>query len=255
MRVPAPNEREAESGPTRATGAGAAHSRSAVSGSMIQVVSSRRLPLFLLPLVLLPRTPQPLHIFEPRYRRLLADCLDGDREFGIILRTPDVAEREIPPGTAGCVAHIESTQLLPDGRSNVLVTGRERFTLERFVDATVPYHVAEVEPFDDVEEPPVILLPLAHRVQEVFTRVGRAARVMQDQHMPLPELPDDPAALSFAVAEAVDLELADKQQLLASRSASDRLRRIDEILSAFVESVEQRAIVHERAKSNGHGSR
>lgn len=220
---------------------------------MITLVTSRRLPLFPLPLVLFPRTPQPLHIFEPRYRRMLEDCLEGTREFGMILRMGETAEREIPPGTAGCVARIESAQRLPDGRSNVLVTGGARFRLSRFVDDPAPYHVGDVIFFEDEEEPDTLLRPLADRVRAIFQRVGHAARALQDENTPLPSLPDDPAALAFAVAQHVDLELSDKQHLLASPSPADRLRRLDEMLSPFVASVEQRAAVHERAKSNGHG--
>ena len=61
------------------------------------MTSPVRLPIFPLPLVLLPRAVQPLHIFEPRYRQMLSDCLEGTREFGIVYRTPDVAEHEIAP--------------------------------------------------------------------------------------------------------------------------------------------------------------
>jgi Lon protease-like protein len=217
-------------------------------------VSLRRIALFPLPLVLLPRAPQPLHIFEPRYRRLLADVLAGDREFGIIFRTPDIAEHAIPPGTAGCVAHIESAQELPDGRSNILVTGGDRFELRSFVDHDAPYLLGEVEPFEDDAESPSASGEAARRIREVFERVGRAARAMQDDATPLPDLPDDPALLSFAIAQHVDLDLRDKQLLLASRSPLGRLRHLDQILSPFVESVEMRALVHQRARSNGHGA-
>jgi Lon protease-like protein len=217
-------------------------------------VTTRRLPLFPLPLVLFPRASQPLHVFEPRYRRLLADVLEATREFGMILRTSDVAERAIPPGTVGCVAFVESAQALPDGRSNLLVSGRERFILRRFLDDEAPYHVGEVEPFADTEEPPEASRDVATRVRDIFQRVGRAARAMQDDATPLPELPDDPALLSFAVAQHVELELGDKQQLLASPSPAARLRRLEEILSPFVDSVELRAVVHQRARGNGHGA-
>lgn len=201
----------------------------------------------------MPRAPQSLHVFEPRYRRMLADCLASDREFGIICRTPDMAEREIPIGTAGCVAHIESTQGLPDGRSNVLVVGSGRFTLEDFVEDPAPYHVGRVRLFDDVTEVVDDLGSLADELRQVFRRVGQAARTIQDDTTPLPELPLDPAMLSFAVAQYVDIDVADKQQLLASRSAGERLRRLGEILSPIAESVEHRALVHGRSKRNGHG--
>ena len=72
-----------------------------------------RLPIFPLSVVLFPGTPLPLHIFESRYRRMVADCLAADRKFGI---TPAGAKRELPdPGTVGCVAEIRVHQELPDG--------------------------------------------------------------------------------------------------------------------------------------------
>ena len=85
---------------------------------------ARDLPIFPLPIVLFPGTPQPLHIFEPRYRRLLSDCLAADRRFGIAYA---VAERAAGadgapnPGDVGCVALIRSTRRLPDeiGRAHV----------------------------------------------------------------------------------------------------------------------------------------
>jgi ATP-dependent Lon protease len=218
-------------------------------------VSVRRLPLFPLPLVLFPRAPLPLHIFEPRYRRLLADCLTGDREFGIVCRPEGVEELEIPPGTAGCIARIEGAEELPDGRSNIVVVGLERFTLERILVDVAPYHVAEVSSLHDTPEAETTLSELADRLRALFLRVGSAARKIADDSAPLPELPPDPSSLSFAVAHHIDLKLTTKQQLLASRSAVERLRHLDELLSPVVESVEQRAVVHERARSNGHGPR
>ena len=86
-----------------------------------------RLPIFPLSVVLFPGTPLPLHIFEPRYRQMLADCLAGDRRFGI---TPAGQDDEMPePGTVGCIAEVRVNQELPDGRSNIVVLGGERFVL------------------------------------------------------------------------------------------------------------------------------
>lgn len=215
---------------------------------------SSRLPIFPLPLVLLPRTVQALHIFEPRYRQLLADALAGTHEFGMVCLTPDVAEREIPHGTVGCVARIESAQALPDGRSNILVTGTSRFTLSAFVDDPAPYHVADVDAFDDVHEPEADNEALAVRVRELFVRVGNASRAIQDNEAPLPMLPDDAAGLSFAIAGHLDLELADKQRLLATRSPGERLRQLEEAIAPYVATLEQRLQVHTRARTNGHGA-
>lgn len=217
------------------------------------MLPSQRLPIFPLPLVLLPRATQPLHVFEARYRRLLSDCLAGSQEFGIICRNPDLAEFEIPVGTVGCIARIESSQSLPDGRSNILVVGSERFTLTAFVDDPAPYHVATVAPFSDDAEPLSGLVVIAERLRVLFARVGRSARAIQDDATPLPELPPAPADISFAIAQYIDLELAEKQRLLASSSPRERLQRLEEALAPIVESIERRATIHRRAKTNGHG--
>jgi Lon protease-like protein len=196
---------------------------------------------------------QPLHIFEPRYQRMLADCLAGDRAFGVLCRFRDVAENEIPTGTIGCVAHIESTQALGDGRSNIMVMGTERFVFRQFIVSAAPYHVGMV---DRLAEPVIaadVLTLLADRVRTAFARVGRAAREMQDDPSPLPELPDDPSLLSFAVAQYIDLDLPDKQRLLTALSADERLQQLDALLSPLVGELEQRSHVHGRAKGNGKG--
>jgi Lon protease-like protein len=214
----------------------------------------RRLPLFPLPLVLFPGAPLPLHIFEPRYRRLLADCLAGDREFGIVYLPPHVDERDLPAGHVGCVAHIEDSILLDDGRSNVVVTGRERFALDGFVaDADAPYHVGRVREYTDVAEDATRLAAAAARVRELFGRVGRAARRLADDTAAVPPLPADDGRLSFAVASHIDLEPGARQRLLESRSPSERLDELETLLGAAVRPLERRAEVHERAKSNGHG--
>jgi Lon protease-like protein len=215
---------------------------------------ARRIPLFPLPLVLFPGAPLPLHIFEPRYRQLLADCLAGERRFGIVFRPEGVPERELPPGHVGCIARIESSEPLPDGRSNVLVIGERRFVIERLLTAGAPYHEAMVHDFDDDESTATEELePLGERVRELFERVGRAARTLADEREALPSLPDDPALLSFAIASLIDLDPSRRQRLLASRSPVGRLRDLEQTLGAALGNLEQRAEVHIRAKANGHG--
>lgn len=212
------------------------------------------LPLFPLPLVLFPGTAIPLHIFEPRYRVLLSDCMQGDKRFGIV-RLPDgVAEVEIAPGTVGCIAEVVSTEALPDGRSNIIVRGAERFTFESFVDAPHPYGICRASSFEDDFEIGGELEQLGDRVRDTFQRVGRAARTLSDDPQPLPDLPEDLGRLSFAIAAMIDLDLEARQALLASRSPLDRLRRLDALLSATLGTIVKRAHVHTIAKSNGRDS-
>ena len=213
----------------------------------------RVIPLFPLPLVLFPKAVQPLHIFEPRYRQMLADCLASDGQFGIIFRKPESSEDDIAPGTVGCMARVESTQPLADGRSNIMVIGDQRFSFTAFAERGTPYHAASIEDVLDEPEDPVALDPLMASVREVFERAGRAARTMQDDATALPELPDNAAELSFAVAQYVDLPLDLRQRLLSSRSPRQRLELLLHTLSPMIAQLEVGARVHERARTNGHG--
>ena len=215
----------------------------------------RLLPLFPLPVVLFPGTPQLLHIFEPRYRQMLVDCLAGDGRFGILFRPEGIAERDLPPGHIGCIAELdrERVETLPDGRSNIVVTGVERFSLQRFVASPAPYLVGEVSDVPDAGEDAVLLRPLDAEVRSLFSRVGRAARSIADDADPLPDLPTDPTRLAFGIASVIDMQVDGRQMLLASRSPLDRLQQVEQVLRSAVQPLESRAQVHVRAKSNGHG--
>ena len=215
-------------------------------------MTERLLPLFPLPLVLFPGVLLPLHIFEPRYREMLADCLAGDRRFGIVFSAEEDTDGP-QRGAVGCVAVIQNSETLPDGRSNIIVVGEDRFAIARFVTGIRPYPLGEVVIYGDVEEPPEPLGSLARQLREIFERVGRAARALADDRDPLPTLPEDPAALSFTIASLIDLDPAGRQRLLASRSPLGRLRELDALLSPAVDMLESRAVIHTRAKTNGHG--
>lgn len=216
------------------------------------------LPLFPLRIVLFPGATIPLHVFEPRYRQLLADALAGDRRFGLILLPEHVAEVDLPVGTVGCVAEVLKVDALPDGRSDIVVRGAERFAFAG-LSATggAPYHVGWTEPYHDAPDAdtdPAELEALVARVRSAFGRAAHAARQLVDDPDPVPTVTDDPAQTAFAIAALVDLDLETRQALLTSRSAADRLRRLDALLGPAARTLAGRAEVHERAKSNGHGA-
>ena len=210
------------------------------------------IPLFPLPVVLFPGALMPLHIFEPRYRRMLAYCLASDRRFGITYVAESV-EDAVRPGAVGCVAHIEKSDLLPDGRSNIAVTGGARFETMRLVSSTEPFLLAEVRAYEDHPDPAGRAGSIAERVRTVFERVARAARKLSADAPAIPVLPDDPTALSFAIPAMLDLEAESRQELLVMRSAVERLEHLEGILNAALHPMEERATVHARAKSNGTG--
>ena len=107
------------------------------------------LGLFPLPLVLVPTERIPLHIFEPRYRELIAQCIEEGEEFGLVLATGDGAVHEI--GTRAAVSQV--LEELPDGRMNVVVEGGERFRLVELTSGR-PFATAVVEDVYDDDDPP-----------------------------------------------------------------------------------------------------
>ena len=221
--------------------------------------AATRVPLFPLALVLFPGAQLPLHIFEPRYRAMLADVRAADGRFGIVLRTGD-DERAIPPGFVGCYAHVRDAVPLADGRSNVLVEGGERFAVDRLVDDPgTPYHVATVRRFrDEPVRDVAALTDAAARVRAAFDRVARAARAIAsesflDAAAAPPALPAADDALAFAVCATVELDLAARQHVLASADAVERTAYVAGLLERAIPDLEARAAVRRRASSNGHG--
>jgi Lon protease-like protein len=209
-----------------------------------------RLPIFPLSVVLFPGTPLPLHIFEPRYRRMVGDCLAGDRRFGI---TPTGKDDRLPePGTVGCIAEIRVNQELPDGRSNIIVFGGDRFVLAGSVADGAPYHVAMVQTFEDEvgTEPQD---DSGARLRELFTGYYALLRQLNDVEPEGPSLPDDSLALSFHVAAAIDCDPGVKQRLLVERSTSRRVQALLMLIPILTAGVESALRVHRRAHTNGRG--
>ena len=209
-----------------------------------------RLPLFPLNLVLFPGTPLPLHIFEPRYRQMLADCLAADERFGILI--PGADGQPPAAGAIGCVAHIRATQALADGRSNIVVVGESRFELLGIADERHPYLVGMVEPFrDDPAE--AAEAELVSELKEVFGRYFGAIRVLSDAEGPDLEWDESAEAFSLQVAAAVESELEFKERMLALRSTRVRVRLLLALLRPMADDAMSRAVVHLRARSNGKG--
>ena len=217
----------------------------------------RELPLFPLPVVLFPGMPMPLHIFEPRYRKLLSDVRAADNLFGLSYFDSESSAKEIPPaGHIGCVAEVTETQSLPDGRSNILTVGVVRYRVEAYVERGDPYLVVRANYFEDDEEDPESLAATARDVATTFMRVANSIRLINDERGNLPDISDtEPQKLSFLVAAALEIEPEMKQELLELRSTSERLNRLRDVLARVVKGYEQRARLHGIAKGNGHGGR
>lgn len=209
-----------------------------------------RLPIFPLDAVLFPGTPMPLHIFEPRYRKMLVDCLAADERFGMV--TPGRAAEAPPPGAVGCVARIRATHELPDGRSNIVVVGETRFLIRRYLDEGTPYLVAMVDEFGDRRGPEVPASSLED-LRRSFISYVASLRVITDAPEDDMRWADDPEALTFQIGATADLDSTAKRRLLELRTASERVGLLLELLPPLVEEAGARARVHARARGNGKG--
>jgi ATP-dependent Lon protease len=228
-----------------------------MSEALDKVRGVRELPVFPLPLVLFPGVPLPLHIFEERYRRMLADVRAANSLFGLSYFDPNTSAGDRPPaGHVGCATEVVEVQTMPDGRSNILTLGVARYRVAEYVERGEPYLVARVEFFEDEDSDASLVRKRADEVTEMFMRIARAMRSINDERGSLPELPrEDPERLSFLVAAVVEMDAGDKQELLELRSTTERLRRLYTLLSQAVSSYETRARTHELARGNGHAGK
>jgi len=209
-----------------------------------------RLPIFPLPLVLFPGSAQGLHIFEPRYRQLLADCQADDGRFGI---SPVAEEFKLPPrpGSIGCTASIREVATLPDGRSNIVVGGGARYAIDGYVDTDRMYLLAEVHDVDD--EPwfdHAVMAELAADVRERYLDY-LAAMGQVWEGIPGAAPPDDPGGLSYTVSAALELGLELKIRLLELQSTSQRLELLREVLGPLTSAARERGVLHQQARRNG----
>ena len=197
------------------------------------------LGLFPLPLVLVPTERIPLHIFEPRYQELIGECLETDGEFGLVLATGDGAVHEI--GTRARVAAV--VESLDDGRMNIVVEGGERFRLLELTDGR-----SFQTGLDRGRA-------RRRRARRRGRRRGRAEglqraggrRRERRRHSATPTRRD----LVWELAARVDFGLEPKQEILASTSPPERMRRLVELLQISLDAVALEQVLRERAGGNG----
>jgi ATP-dependent Lon protease len=196
------------------------------------------LGLFPLPIVLLPTERIPLHIFEPRYRELIEECIETGTDFGLVLTDGEGAVHEI--GTRASVAQV--LERLDDGRLNIVVEGGERFRLLELTSGR-SFTTGIVEAVEDEDEPAPTSDVL--RVVEVFTALASEAE--SDVDIPDPDSP----LLDFELAARVDFAPDAKQELLASTSPGGRMSRLIELLEIALQAVKIEKALRERAGKNG----
>jgi Lon protease-like protein len=185
--------------------------------------------IFPLRTVLVPGLVMPLHIFEPRYRQLVADLSakpEGERGFGItaIREGHEVgADAARSMHDVGTFAHIRSVDPYPDGRADIVTNGAARFRLIGQVETGAPYVCAEVEWLDEPDgaaEVSSLAIQAEHRFRQYRAMLSGAAELDNPA-----ELRDDPRVCSYVIAAALVIDMNERQTLLESDTTADRLRQ------------------------------
>jgi Lon protease-like protein len=199
-------------------------------------VSSALLPVFPLEVVLFPGAPLPLHIFEPRYKEMIGECLERTQLFGVV-RAQEGGIAQI-----GCTAEILNVaRKYPDGRLDIVTEGRKRFQVvevnqdRTFLQAEVRY----VEDTGETAAPDRTQRALALH-NEMLAIAGAAAIS-----------PDQKADISFRLAAALPLDLDVKQALLVMVSEAERIDALITCYEALIPSLRKTADARRKAGGNG----
>jgi ATP-dependent Lon protease len=203
-------------------------------------MSQVRLPLFPLNVVLLPGADMPLHIFEPRYRQMVRDCLEAKSPFGVLLALPNGMA-----GT-GCTAEIlEVTSRYDDGRCDILTVGREPFRIvELFPEE--PLMRGDV---DFLEDRPAAVNPRISR--ELIELYETCHTLIFDDY------PRDPAEsaedkISYRIASRLPMDLLWKQRVLELRSEAERQERLVAYLREWAPHLQKEDTLRAQTAGNGH---
>lgn len=198
------------------------------------------LPLFPLSLVLYPGEQLSLHIFEERYKDLVAYCLEHEVPFGIVRAGND--------GWAdvGTTARIDRVvKRYEDGRSDIVVRGEERFRISAVHNDQASYYTADVTLIEDVET--TVDLDLKERVitqhMKLLELAGRTVR---------PGLYERADRLSFVLAQNAALDGDQKQELLVYRTENERIQYLVRHFKSMIPRIEEQEDVQRRIRSNGH---
>jgi Lon protease-like protein len=196
------------------------------------------LPLFPLGIVLLPDERLPLHIFEPRYRDLVARCEQADEPFAIVLQD------ETGVRDTACTARITHVlERMPDGRSNILVQGEQPVRLLELLDVR-SYRTAVADPLRDTRREAD--LDAQHAALAAYGALGESA-----DDLDLPEAPLVGPHLSYRLAGRVGFGPEVKQLLLEERDEGARVDEVTRLLAEVRRGLVLAAEAQSRARRNG----
>lgn len=196
--------------------------------------------MFPLGTVLVPSAGLPLHVFEPRYRAMVQECLAGVPEFGVVLieRGSEVGGGEAR-SDVGTVARIIESAELPDGRWALVAVGVRRIRVTAWL-ADDPYPRAEVADWPDPEPGPAHAAHLERTVATLRRALALTAEAGEPSAPATIELAEDPVLAGYQAAAVAPIGPLDRHRLLAAPSPEERLRALDGLLADAIEVLELR---------------
>jgi Lon protease-like protein len=201
-------------------------------------MDSQLLPLFPLTLVLLPGMPLPLHVFEERYKEMMADVIPVNREFGIVLAKEEGIVK------IGCSATVQKVvRRYEDGRLDLLASGQRRFEIDS-LNEDKPYLQAEVAFFDD-DEAEDVPSDLRERALLAFSQLNDS-----DEESAIPT-PSANFRLSFQIARLLK-DLDERQTVLGLRSENERLEHLVRVVPGYLAQQERITLAKRVGPLNGH---
>jgi Lon protease-like protein len=197
-----------------------------------------QLGLFLLEGVLLPTEQTPLHVFEARYKELIAECIEREIEFGWVLSDEEGGIRDV-----GCRASVLGVlEELDDGRLLIAVEGGDPFRIERLTSGR-SFATAEVADVEDDED-----AGAEEEIERALTLFGTIVELSElEAEVPDPGSP----VLSYELAARVEFERSAKQELLESRSERERLAAVTKLLEVTAVQLAREKEASDRAPTNG----
>lgn len=189
-----------------------------------------KLPLFPLDTVLFPKATLSLRIFEERYKIMIGECIENASPFGIALiqEGPEVGGLA-QPFELGCAAEIKKVTRLDGGELKLLVEGTRRFHVIEETQRE-PYWVAEVKYLDEEMGDPGTAENSKETLRASMSRYANLYYLITNKQLSWEKYFKDPIRLSWYLADLIDLENPDKQDLLEVRDAAERLRRECDLL-------------------------
>lgn len=188
------------------------------------------LPLFPLNTVLFPGMQLKLHIFEPRFKMLINQCIDNGEPFGVVLirRGAEIGNQDTVPFDVGCTADIGEVQRLPLGRMNIVTTGHRRFRINA-IDRSNPYLVADVDYFLPEEDRPGVIKVYSKVLRPLLLRYLDILSSSSDAHFDPEQLPRQPRVIAQIGSILLQADNLQKQELLSIDSLSNLLTTLVDI--------------------------